>query len=211
MESSRIVWEILARRGARTATTSEIRTLAQKAHMEPAHVVRHLRRGGRLVPLFRGLYYVPSPEEVELGALEPGHLKLFAIAAAARGMRRWYFGLGTALRHHGLTHEFTLDEFVINGDLYRIRGVPIGGRRFVILRWSPRLLGFGLDRLKGFAMSDPEKTVLDLAYRDLWSARRSNSSSGAWRDYIGSVRPTVIRRYLPRYPVEVGEEVARWI
>lgn len=204
---STAIWEVSVREGREVLTSERLTEMARAIGARPESVVRHLRREGYLLPLFRGYYYVRHPEELRLHAERHDPLALFALAARAKGIGAWYFGLGTALRLHGLTHEDRREEAVVSRSFYRIGGVPIGRRRFVIHRWGPRLFGFGLVRRGRYRMSDPEKTVLDLAYLDLWRTRKGHAATRVWAEHLPSVDPATIRRYWVHYPEAVRRAV----
>ena len=181
--------------------------MARHIGARPEYALRHLRREGYLLPLFRGFYYVRTPEEVRLHTERHDPLELFALAARAKRIREWYFGLTTALRLHGLTHEDRREETVVSTSFYRIHGVPIGSRRFVIRKWGAELFGFGLERRGTYRLSDPEKTVLDLAYLDFWRARKGHAPTRAWTEHLPSVGAHGVRTYLPHYPEGVRRMV----
>jgi hypothetical protein len=206
MNGSTVIWEVLARTKREVVTSRDLADLASRLGRKREHVARHLRRGGYLLPLFKGYYYVRSPEEVRLGEERRNPLELFALAACAKGIGSWYFGLHTALRLNGMTHEDRREETVISDSFYRIRGVPIGRRRFVIHKWATGLLAFGLLERGPYRYSDPEKTVLDLAYSD-WRRRKGRTESRAWTDHIDLVDERRLRRYLVRYPAAVRAAV----
>lgn len=205
--TSTSLWEVSVREGRELITSEVLREMARRIGSRPEHALRHLRREGYLIPLFRGFYYVRTPEEVRLHTERHDPLELFALAARAKGIREWYFGLTTALRLNGLTHEDRREESVVSRSLYRIHGIPIGSRRFVIHKWGPELFGFGLNRRGTYRVSDPEKTVLDLAYLDFWRVRKRHSPSRTWTEYLPSVGAHRVRRYLPHYPREVRRAV----
>jgi len=56
------------------------------------------------------------------------------MAAERKGIGAWYFGLYTALRINGMTHEEGRDEAVISDLFYRIRWMLVGAKRFVVYR-----------------------------------------------------------------------------
>ncbi|MDE1836024.1 MAG: hypothetical protein KGJ23_05355 [Euryarchaeota archaeon] len=201
--TSAVLWEVSVREGRELLTTRELSEMAGRIGARPEHALRHLRREGYLVPLFRGFYYVRTPEEVRLGTERHDPLELFALAARAKGIGAWYFGLETALRLHGLTHEDRREETVVSRSFYRIRGVPIGSRRFVIHKWDPGLFVFGLVRRGSYRVSDPEKTVLDLAYLDFWRSKKGHPPTGNWTEHLAEVDARRVRRYLPHYPEEL--------
>lgn len=207
MNSSAIVWESFFRSDETVVTTEEVHRAARRAGKNPHHAVRHLRREGYLLPLFKGYYYVRSPEELRLGTSRYNPLELFALAANAKGIGAWYFGLHTALRLNGLTHEDRREETVVATDLYRIEGVKVGTGRFVVHKWSEDLAGFGLLERGLLRYSDPEKTVLDLAYLDHWRKRRGDAPRRTWAEHVDHVDAAALRGYLDRYPDGVREMV----
>ena len=207
MAPSTSLWEVPVREGRELLTSEELREMARRIEARPEHALRHLRREGYLLPLFRGFYYVRTPEEVRLHTERHDPLELFALAARAKGIREWYFGLTTALRLNGLTHEDRREETVVSTSFYRIHGVAIGSRRFVIHKWDPELFGFGLERRGTYRVSDPEKTVLDLAYLDFWRAKKGHAPTRAWAEHLPSMDAHKVRRYLSHYPDEVRRTV----
>ena len=198
--SSTALWEVPVREGREVLSSADLAAMARRIGVNPEHALRHLRREGYLLPLFRGYYYVRSPEELRLHTERHDPLELFAMAAGAKDIGEWYFGLHTALRLHGLTHEDRREERVVSHACYRIGGIPIGSRRFVIHKWGAELFGFGIERRGRYRVSDPEKTVMDLAYLDFWSARKGHAPARLWNEHLGSVDVRRLRRYLPRYP-----------
>lgn len=207
MESTASIWEILVRTKREIVTTAEVATIASRLGRRPEHAIRHLRRGGYLAPLFKGCYYVRTPAELRLGDPRYNPLELFALAANRKGIGTWYFGLHTALRLNGMTHEDRRDEAVISDSFYRIKGVPIATRRFVIHKWRPELVAFGLLDKGTYRYSDPEKTVVDLAYWDHWRAAKGKAETRTWMDHVANVRSGKLRKYLRHYPVDVARAV----
>lgn len=203
MESTAAIWETLVRSRREIVTSDEVGALARRLGRRPEHALRHLRRTGYLLPLFRGYYYVRAPEELRLGDTRHNHLELFAMAAERKGIGVWYYGLHTALRLNGMTHEERRDETVISDSFYRIRGVPIGSKRFVVYKWRPELTGFGLIDGGTYRHSDPEKTVLDFAYWDTWRESKDKPATRIWAEHAPNVDKGKMRRYLRHYPRRV--------
>lgn len=207
MESSATIWEVLSRGKREVVTSRDLAELARRLDRKPEHVTRHLRREGYVLPLFKGYYYVRSPDEIRLGDERRNPLELFALAADAKGIGSWYFGLHTALRLNGMTHEDRREEAVISDRFYRIRGVRVGARRFVVRKWAPGLLTFGLVDKAPYRYSDPAKTVLDLAYLDHWNRKKARAETSAWSEHVHGVNASMLRRYLAHYPGEVKAAV----
>jgi len=118
-----------------------------------------------------------------------------------------YGNIVTYMRLNGMTHEDRRDEAVISDSFYRIKGVPIATRRFVIHKWRPELVAFGLLDKGTYRYSDPEKTVLDLAYWDHWRAAKGKAETRTWMDHVANVRSDKLRKYLRHYPVDVARAV----
>lgn len=202
-----LVWEALLGDGREIATTADIGAVARRIDADARDVVRSLRRAGRLVSLFKGFYYVRRPEELALTAPRHNDLELFAMAAQAKGIGRWYFGLDSALRLNRMTHEDRRWEDVVSDSLYRPSGVRVGAKRFVVRKWSPGLLEFGILWLGPIPYSDPEKTVLDLAYLEYLGASKGRGASGAWREYAPRLNARKLAVCAKSYPVRVQREV----
>lgn len=210
VRSSVVLWETLVRKERDFVTTPELESLAAKVGKDPRHAIDHLVRAKRLEPLFKGSYYVRKPDELLLNLRRKSPLELFALATRAHDIGRWYFGLHTALRLHGMTHEYRTDEAVISEKLYRIRGIEMGGTKFVVHKWTSDLFGFGVTRLKGLPVSDPARTVLDLAYMDYWNKRHGRTPTGEWTEYLTRVDESLFRSYLERAPKPLREWVRTW-
>ena len=198
--SSTAIWESLVRNERELTTRPDLEELARRLGKEPRNAIDHLVRSGYLVPLFKGSYYVRDPAELRLNVTKHDPLELFADSARWKGLDPWYFGLHTALRLHGMTHEFRRWETVISAHVYRIGGIEILGRKFIIHKWNRAITTFGVIRLNGLPVSDPEKTVLDLAYYDYWRERRGHAPTEDWKTYLHSVDRGKLKRYLARFP-----------
>lgn len=210
MSTSIVLWETLVRKGRDYVTTSDLSALARKIGKDPRNAIDHLVRAGRLDPLFKGAYYVRKPDELLLDVHKKSALELFAIATRARDIGRWYFGLNTALRLHAITHEHRTDEEVVSEKMYRIRGIEIGGVKFVVHKWANGLFRFGITRINGLPVSDPARTVLDLAYLEYWESRHGRTPALAWREYLPRVDESAFRTYVDSAPLPLRKWVKRW-
>ena len=54
--------------------------------------MRHLIPRGYLVRIFKGIFYIKSPEEKELGRMRYNPLKLVSKGLELKGVENWYFG-----------------------------------------------------------------------------------------------------------------------
>ena len=199
MAESRLIWETLATSGADVVPKARIAEMARRIDLNPDATIRTLSENRRLLPLFKGYYYLCKPDEILLHkGLNP--LELFARGAKAKGIGTWYYGLHTALRLNAMTHEYRTDENVISDSFHRPNGIPIAGRRFTIHKWRPEMARFGVVRKGDFFVSDPEKTVLDFAYLDHYAVAKGRAPIGTWREHLGNVDHAKLRDYLRNYP-----------
>lgn len=131
-------------------------------------MVRYLLRREYLVRIFRGIFYVKSPEEIRLSKINLSHLEMLANGMEIKGVENWYFGLHTALRLNGATHEYFPVDFVLNDKIFRAREMKIAGHRFKFVKIKPSLF-FGVEKKNELKYSGLEKTILDFIY--LWRYR----------------------------------------
>lgn len=117
---------------------------------------------------------------------------------------RWYFGLYTALRLIGVTHEFSDTIFVLNDRNFRSREVTVGGEKVRFVKLSPDLLGFGVVERSGAKFSDLEKTLLNLIYISRYRSVPEERIASTIEEYARGAETTKIREYLKSYPKTVG-------
>lgn len=132
------------------------------------NMVHYLLERKYLLRIFRGIFYVKSLEEIRFKRVDVDTMRLVANGLEIKGVKKWYFGLYTALKMNNLTHEFFGSEHVINDKVLRPKGVKINDRKFVFVKVKPSLI-FGIIEKNGLKYSDAEKTVLDFIY--LWRYR----------------------------------------
>lgn len=205
MDEATLIWEALSRKKDRVVPRRRIVELARRIDLNPESTIRTLTRNDRIMPTFKGHYYVKSPEEILHHASVP--LDVFAHAAKAKGIGSWYYGLYSALRLNGMTHEHRRDEHVIATGLYRPKGVVMADRRFLVLKWKPEMTRFGLERRGPYRFSDPEKTVLDFAYWDHFRKAKGHGATNEWREHLHKVDRGRLESYLPKYPAGVRDAV----
>ncbi|MBS7633258.1 hypothetical protein KEJ15_06550, partial [Candidatus Bathyarchaeota archaeon] len=102
-------------------------------------MIRYLLRRGYLIRVFRGVFYVKSPEEIKLRKINVSPLEVLAKGLEVKGVENWYFGLYTALRLNGVTHEYFSADFLMNDKIFRAREMEIVGHRFRFIKVKPSL------------------------------------------------------------------------
>lgn len=195
-------------------TVKELKEYCKVLKLKHESVIRYLLKRKHLVRLFKGIYYIKSLEEFELGKSKYNHLELVAKGLELKGVKNWYFGLHTALKYNNMTHEyFTIDE-VISDSVFRANPVNIVGYRFRFVKISPTLLNFGIKESKNTMLrySDPEKTILDFIYlakQDGVPANRIVMDVSEWAERISKEK---LKKYSKNYPktvMAIAEEVIK--
>jgi hypothetical protein len=192
-------------------TADELKRYCMSMQLNYEKTVRYFLRREYLVRIFRGVFYVRSLEEAKFKQSKYSHLELVAKGLELKDVKNWYFGLYTALKLNNMTHETFVVDYVINDKLFRSKPINIAGYKYRFLRFSPKLLPFGVveDNLR---YSNAEKTILDFIY--LWRHGGIPNEKilldiSEWAKNTSAKR---IREYAARYPKtiqEIANEVVR--
>ncbi len=191
-------------------TSEELKRYCKTMKLNYEMVVRYFGMRAYLVRIFRGVFYVKSLEESKLGKNKYNHLELVAKGLELKNVKRWYFGLHTALKLNNMTHETFAVEDVVNDKLFRANPIAIAGYKFKFSRLSPSLLGFGIRKAgNGVRYSDPEKTLLDFIY--LWRyngipEEKIVADVSGWEKGASKEK---LMAYAKKYPKTVAEIAAR--
>jgi predicted transcriptional regulator of viral defense system len=191
-------------------TAEELERYCKSLRMDYTAVVSYFVKRKYFVRILRGIFYVKSLEEAKLGRSRYNHLELVARGMELKNVKRWYFGLHTALKLNNMTHETFAVEDVVNDKLFRANPIAIAGYKFKFSRLSPSLLGFGIRKAgNGVRYSDPEKTLLDFIY--LWRyngipQEKIVADVSGWEK--GASKEKLIA-YAKKYPKTVAEIAAR--
>jgi len=196
---------VLSNFGGKVATRSEINEVCKKFGVNPTSTVNYMIHYGFFVRILRGLYYVKSIEEFELGK------GVDAYKAVSLGMDKlkidWYFGLYTSLRLNGLTHEFFDTIFVLNSEIFRPKEIKIAGEKVKFIKLKDGLFGFGTVEKSGIKFSDREKTILDLIYVFRYRGVGEERTISMIEDYAKGLQRGRIKTYLKFYPKSVSRVV----
>jgi len=192
------IWKKLLFDGKKVATSKELMDLADRLGKGRERSLSYLREHGYIVRIGRGIYYVRSADERERGFHEWSVYEMVAAAMSARRIERWYFGLETALKLNAMTHEYFTIDSVITDSAWTSKPVCVLDSKFHFFKWSAIHFGFGIVRKGRLAYSDPEKTVLDLAYR----AHRSGKGEprAIIDEHVSKLDRDKLSNYLKRYP-----------
>jgi len=148
-------------------TRKDFDSLATKYKFDKDTLRRVMLNKGYLITIFRGVYYLKDYEEKKLNSLKYSPYELLARGLEKKGVK-WYFGLNTALKFLGLTHEVFPINIVINDKFNRTKPLKITGSSFLFIKLKPSLF-FEIKETKTnndipLYFSNLEKTLLDLIY-----------------------------------------------
>lgn len=190
-------------------TSEELKEICSNLGIKYETAIRHLVPRGHLIRIFRGVFYVTSPDEALTRIQRHSHLELVSKGLKVKGVENWYFGLYTALKMNNMTHEHHALDYVVNDTIQRSNPIDIAGYKFRFVKVRPRLLGFGVVGGK-LRHSDPEKTILDFIY--LWKYnsmpdQRIALSVKEWTSNVDDAKMLDYSRYYPKTVAKLLEEV----
>jgi predicted transcriptional regulator of viral defense system len=166
--------------------------------------IRHLVSRGYLIRIFKGIFYVKTPEEVKLNRSRYNHLELVAKGLELKGVKNWYFGLYTALKFNNMTHESFTVEYVLNDKLFRSKPINVAGYKFKFVKLAPKLIEFGKIE-NSLKYSDPEKTILDFIYTWRYNSVPKEKIALDVSEWARNLSAEKIKEYAVNYPKTVKE------
>jgi hypothetical protein len=191
-------------------TAEELKRYCKTMKLNYEMVVRYFGMRAYLVRIFRGVFYVKSLEELKLGRNKYNHLELVAKGLELKNVKRWYFGLHTALKLNNMTHETFAVEDVVNDKLFRANPIAIAGYKFKFSKLSRSLLDFGIKKGdNGVRYSDPEKTLLDFIYLWRYNGIPEEKIVADVSSWARGTSKENLRAYAKKYPKTVAEIAAR--
>ncbi|HIG94076.1 MAG: hypothetical protein QT05_C0030G0014 [archaeon GW2011_AR13] len=158
---------ILREAKGKILTRKDFDSLATKYKFDKDTLRKVMLNKGYLITIFRGVYYLKDYEEKKLNSLKYSPYELLALGLEKKNVK-WYFGLNTALKFLGLTHEVFPINIVINDKFNRIKPMKIAGSSFFFIKLKPSLF-FDIDKVNtgnniSLYYSNIEKTLLDMLY-----------------------------------------------
>lgn len=192
--------------GREFVTSEELRELCSILGIKYESAIRHLVPRGHLIRVFRGIFYVKSPDEALTGRQKYSYLELVSKGLKVKGVGDWYFSLYTALKLNNLTHELYALDYVVNDKIQRSKPMSIAGYMFRFVKVKPQLLGFGIvgEELR---YSDPEKTVLDFIYLWRYNGMPDKRITMSVREWVDRVDEVKLKSYSRHYTKTVAEQL----
>ncbi len=196
--------------GKEFVTSNELKQYCKQMNISYSSAISHFTSRGQMIRIFKGIFYVKSLDEVKLGKSKYNYLELVAKGLELKGIKDWYFGLYTALKLNNMTHEHFTVDYVINDKIFRAKPIKIAGYSFKFVKLKPALFCFGIIT-SDLTYSDPEKTILDLAY--IWTYKgmpqeRVIVDISEWAINLSETR---INEYAKNYPKTIQAIAAKVI
>lgn len=195
---------ILSEFGGKVVKREELENVFKRFRKDTSSTINYMITYGYLVRILRGLYYVKSIEEFKRGK-RIDTLKLISLGMEKLNIE-WYFGLHTALRLNGLTHEYSALTYVLSDSIYRPKDVNVNGDKVRFTKLKKELFGFGVVRRGELKYSDPEKTLLDIVYLYRYRSVPEKRIISILKEY-GRVSKSKLKKYLNHYPKSVESVV----
>lgn len=198
--SASLIWKRLLVENKKMVTSSEIEQLALELGKNKKRSVYYLLEEGYILRILRGIFHVKSFEERQQKTLDTSIYKMVANALKKKGVKKWYFGLETALKLNNLTHEYFAIDYVLTDSFRTTKIIMILKTRFQFLKRSEKYFHKGIIKKDGICYSNSEKTILDLSYQRFLDAKDSMLFLSPVKEYKKKIDIKKAKDLLFMYP-----------
>ncbi|MDR2707851.1 MAG: hypothetical protein LBB87_03790, partial [Nitrososphaerota archaeon] len=207
MRKSNLLLRKLAIDKKEYTTAEELKKYCKTINTNYETTIRHLLSRKHAIRIFKGIFYIKTPQETKYHTQKYSHLELVTKGLELKGVKNWYFGLHTALKLNNLIHEYFTIDNVINDKLLRSNPIKIAGYKFKFSKLAPKLLEFGIIKNNTYPYSDPEKTILDFIYTWRYNGVSKERIVMDISDWAKDTSKEKIKTYAVNYPKTVQEIV----
>jgi len=207
--SSSLIWKRLLIENKKMVTTCEIEQLAEELDKDKKRSLYYLQEEGYIARILRGIFYVKSFEERQKTTINTSIYKLIADALEKKGVKKWYFGLETALKLNNLTHEYYTIDYVITDSFRTTKVIAVLKTRFQFLKRSEKYFRKGIIEKNGLCYSNPEKTVLDLSYQRFLDVKNSELFLLPLKEYREKIDIKKAKDLLSVYPISFQKKLEK--
>lgn len=179
----------------------------KKLMLEYNKAIIYLTANRYLVRILKGTFYKLSLEERKFKKIDISSIEAVMEALKMKKVKNWYFGLETANKLNGLTHEYYATDYIINDTIFRAKPIIILGRKIRFIKLKARLFGFGIAERDGMKVSDNEKTLLDTVYL----ARYDGFSDEEVKNMTSGMAKHCSKKKLLSYAKEYNEPVKSFV
>lgn len=194
----------------RVIDSKELKEICKRYKFKYVETKKLLLITKSIIPIFRGIYYVKDYNEKKTGTLKYTPIELVAEGLRKKGIN-WYFGLHTAIKMLGLTHEVFTARYIINDRYAETKTLKLGGSKFVFKKMKHSLF-FGIKKRRTgnriiINYSNLEKTILDFLYFYKKRGKPDSVLTGTLREYEEELNVDKLIRYAKEYPTLVKKIV----
>ncbi|WP_147654227.1 type IV toxin-antitoxin system AbiEi family antitoxin domain-containing protein [Methanomassiliicoccus luminyensis] len=206
-----VIWDRLNLNNVRFVSRETLDQYARELGKNPADSMKYLQRHGYIHRVLRGFFYVSDYKDLDRGGFEYSLQEMISEAMKVKNVKKWYFGLESALKLNLMTHEHFNIDYVITDSFRTTKTIEILKRPVRFYSWSGRIhIDGSLKQYRSkhgitIPYSDVEKTVLDLAYKTYIG--RSGNVIDPVLEYREECDPMKLRSYLMEYPPAFREMV----
>ena len=202
-----------------TITAQELKNYCNQLNINYTTTIDHYLTRKHLTRIFKGIFYIKTPNEKKLGKTKYTHLDLVAKGLEIKNVKNWYFSLYTALKLNNQTHEYFTTNYVTNDKILRTNPIKIAGHKFKFLKLKQSLFSFGLIHKDTITYSDPEKTILDFIYMWCYNGISKDQIIADIDDWATNLSIDKLTQYAENYPKtvqKIAHEIAnnnqnRWL
>jgi len=193
---------VLSTFGGKAVKREELERACRRFDADTEDTINYMISYKYFIRILRGLYYVKTLEEFRLRK----SVDIYKVLSLAIGRLNvnWYFGLYTALRLNGLTHEYFDTTFILNDAIFRPKEMKVAGEKVKFVKLKSGLFGFGTVNKDRIIFSDIEKTLLDFIYVSRYGSVPEGRIVSIVEEYGTVAKPDKIGAYLRFYPETVG-------
>jgi len=196
---------ILSSFGGKVVEREDIDKACREFDADATATINYMISYGYVLRILRGLYYVRTLEEFNLKRSVDVY-DILSVGMEKLGVN-WYFGLYTALRLNGLTHEYFDTIFILNDRIFRPKEIRVGGEKLEFLKLKSKLFGFGVISKNHVRFSDVEKTLLDFIYVSKYRSVPEERIISMIEEYGKGMKAEKVKEYLKAYPKTVEKVV----
>ena len=194
-----LIWKKMLVENYKVVNSSNILKWAKELNKNELNSIDYLQKHGYLVRIIRGIFYVVSPDEREMGYFECSIFERIAMAMEAKGVKKWYFGLESALKLNNMTHEYFDINHVFTDSYMTTKIIKISDSNFRFYKRKKEHFKFGIMKKSQIYFSDPERTVLDLAYNRYLKSKEPNYFLSPIKEHHEVLDPDKLGNYLSYY------------
>ncbi|MFH1511275.1 MAG: hypothetical protein ABIF10_06290 [Candidatus Woesearchaeota archaeon] len=187
-------------------TREQLKGYCNTLGMSYDSAIGYLLSNDYLTRVLRGVFYIKNVEERKNKAFDVTFFQAVTEALRIKKITNWYFGLESAIKLNGLTHEYFAVDFIISDKLKRPRPIEILGRKVKFLKIKNELTQFGIRKAE-IPYSDIEKTVLDMAFLGIYNGLSETEIRSRISDYAKYCSKPKMLKYSKHYPKTVSRFV----